>query len=78
VAHNHLRERVTHVLFQTLARGARIGKHDVGQALEIAWDGPRIAPERINDLAARMHAADGAEPTKYAVHVGPIPAEWTK
>jgi hypothetical protein len=31
----------------------------------------------LDDLAARMHA-DGAEPAKYAVHVGPIPAEWTK
>jgi hypothetical protein len=34
--------------------------------------------EYLDDLAARMHAADSAEPTKYAVHVGPIPAEWTK
>jgi hypothetical protein len=31
----------------------------------------------LDDLAARMRA-EGAEPAKYAVHVGPIPAEWTK
>jgi hypothetical protein len=34
--------------------------------------------EYLDDLAARMNAADSAEPTKYAVHVGPIPEEWTK
>jgi hypothetical protein len=34
--------------------------------------------EYLDDLAARMHAAGGAEPAKYAVHVGPIPAEGTK
>ena len=34
--------------------------------------------EYLDDLAARMNAADSAEPAKYAVHVGPIPAEWTK
>jgi hypothetical protein len=34
--------------------------------------------EYLDDLAARMRAADSAEPAKYAVHVGPIPAEWTK
>jgi hypothetical protein len=34
--------------------------------------------EYLDDLAARMNAADGAEPAKYAVHVGPIPAEWAK
>jgi hypothetical protein len=34
--------------------------------------------EYLDDLAARINAADGAEPAKYAVHVGPIPAEWTK
>ena len=34
--------------------------------------------EYLDDLAARMHAADSAEPAKYAVHVGPIPEEWTK
>jgi len=34
--------------------------------------------EYLDDLAARMHAADGTEPAKYAVHVGRIPAEWTK
>ena len=33
--------------------------------------------EYLDDLAARMNAED-AEPAKYAVHVGPIPAEWTK
>lgn len=34
--------------------------------------------EYLDDLAARMNAADGAEAAKYDVHVGPIPAEWTK
>ncbi len=34
--------------------------------------------EYLDDLAARMHAAEGAEPATYGVHVGPIPAEWTK
>jgi hypothetical protein len=34
--------------------------------------------EYLDDLAARMQAADRAEPATYAVHVGPIPAEWTK
>ena len=34
--------------------------------------------EYLDDLAARMRAADGAELAKYTVHVGPIPAEWTK
>ena len=34
--------------------------------------------EYLDDLAARKQAADFAEPAKYAVHVGPIPAEWTK
>jgi hypothetical protein len=34
--------------------------------------------EYLDDLAARMRAADSAEPAKCIVHVGPIPAEWTK
>jgi hypothetical protein len=34
--------------------------------------------EYLDDLAARMNAADSAEPAKYAVHEGPIPAEWTQ
>ncbi len=34
--------------------------------------------EYLDDLAARMNAAASAEPAKYAVHVGPIPDEWTK
>ena len=33
--------------------------------------------EYLDDLAARMNA-DNAQPVKYAVHVGPIPEEWTK
>ena len=34
--------------------------------------------EYLDDLAARMNAAEGREPARYAVHVGPIPEEWTK